>query len=258
MSIGYSSTIRPGRLDSRITRSPRRTASRTLWVTKMTVRPGLAPEPLELVVQHVAGHRVERAERLVHEEHVGLLGERTGERDPLAHAAGQLVRQLVAEGCRGSRGRAARSALRVALRAWSLRILSGSSTLPRAVSHGKSADSWNISVVRASPVSTVPALGRSRPATMLSSVLFPQPDAPSRQTNSPGATLSVMLSSACTELPSVPNTLETWSMRQRDARGVLDRWGGRGRPRPPCGSVRSVTVFGLAAPWAPWPPSGPC
>ena len=36
--------------------------------------------------------------------------------------------------------------------------------------------------------STVPDVGWSRPATRLSSVLLPQPDAPSRQTNSPGAT----------------------------------------------------------------------
>ena len=48
-------------------------------------------------MEDVAGHRVERAERLVHEEHVGVLGERAGERDPLAHAARQLVGPLPAE-----------------------------------------------------------------------------------------------------------------------------------------------------------------
>src|SRR5664280_144219 len=36
--------------------------------------------------------------------------------------------------------------------------------------------------------STVPTLGRSRPATRLSRVVFPHPEAPTRQTNSPGAT----------------------------------------------------------------------
>ena len=46
----------------------------------------------------------------------------------------------------------------------------------------------------------------------LSRVLFPQPEAPRRQTNSPGATSRVMLSSAWRELPSVPKTLDTWSM----------------------------------------------
>jgi hypothetical protein len=48
-------------------------------------------------VQHVAGHRVERTERLVHEQDVGLLGERAGQCRALAHAARQLVGPLVAE-----------------------------------------------------------------------------------------------------------------------------------------------------------------
>ena len=46
---------------------------------------------------------------------------------------------------------------------------------------------------------------------MLSNVLLPHPDAPSRHTNSPRATSSVMLSSACRESPCVPKTLDTWS-----------------------------------------------
>ena len=62
---------------------------------------------------------------------------------------------------------------------------SASSTLPRTVSHGNSAASWNIRPVRSACTSTVPGVGWSRPATRLSSVLLPQPDAPSRQTNSP-------------------------------------------------------------------------
>src|SRR5216684_5670362 len=35
------------------------------------------------------------------------------------------------------------------------------------------------------PISTIPALGRSSPATMLSSVDLPQPDGPTRTVNSP-------------------------------------------------------------------------
>ena len=97
-------------------------------------------------MQQVAGHRVERAERLVHQQDVGVLGEGPGERDPLAHAAGQLVRPLVAEPVevhrleqRLARGPCARS-LRARRAACSAR-----STLPATVSHGNSADSWNIS-----------------------------------------------------------------------------------------------------------------
>ena len=63
------------------------------------------------------------------------------------------------------------------------------------VSQGKSACSWKTSAacpepVRggAPPTSTSPAVGRSRPASRLSVVDFPLPDAPTRQTNSPGAT----------------------------------------------------------------------
>ncbi len=57
----------------------------------------LTPQPLELVVEHVAGHGVERAERLVHQQHVGFLCQRARHRDPLAHAAGELVGELAAE-----------------------------------------------------------------------------------------------------------------------------------------------------------------
>ena len=53
------------------------------------------PDPLDLVVQHVPGHRIQRAERLVHQQHRGVLGKCAGERDPLAHATGQLVRAFV-------------------------------------------------------------------------------------------------------------------------------------------------------------------
>src|SRR3954470_13188524 len=49
------------------------------------------PDARELAEEDVAGLRVEGAERLVHEEDFGVASERAGERDPLAHAPGQLV-----------------------------------------------------------------------------------------------------------------------------------------------------------------------
>ena len=58
--------------------------------------PDLLPDPQQLVVQQVAGDRVQRRERLVHEQHVAVLRERPGQRHALAHAAGQLVRPLAA------------------------------------------------------------------------------------------------------------------------------------------------------------------
>jgi hypothetical protein len=73
-----------------------------------------------------------------------------------------------------------------------------------------SADSWNITAEPSVGVWMLPELGRSSPAMRLSSVDLPQPDAPSRQTNSPGAMSSATSSS--TSGPS-PNRLETPSMR---------------------------------------------
>jgi hypothetical protein len=45
------------------------------------------PDPLDLVVQQVAGDGVHRSEGLVHEQHPRVLGERPGQGDPLTHAA---------------------------------------------------------------------------------------------------------------------------------------------------------------------------
>ena len=54
-----------------------------------------------------------------------------------------------------------------------------------------------------------PLVGRSRPATSDSSVDLPQPDAPIRQVNSPGATVRDTWSSARTAEPPRPYTLDT-------------------------------------------------
>src|SRR4051812_49327114 len=55
------------------------------------------PDPLQLVVEHVARHRIERTERLVHQQDLGVAGERPGEGRPLAHAARELVRLAPSE-----------------------------------------------------------------------------------------------------------------------------------------------------------------
>src|SRR3954471_7094081 len=90
---------------------------------------------------------------------------------------------------------------------------SGSSTLRAAVSHGISAASWNMTAGRDVFSVIFPADGASSPATRFSSVLLPQPDAPSRQTNSPGATVRSTPSSATTARPAGPNVLRTPSSR---------------------------------------------
>ena len=59
-----------------------------------------------------------------------------------------------------------------------------SSTFSRAVSHGKSAASWKRRLTR--PLTSIePACTRSSPASRFRRVVFPQPEAPTRQTNSP-------------------------------------------------------------------------
>src|SRR5262249_30302859 len=77
-----------------------------------------------------------------------------------------------------------------------------------AVSHGNSPGSWNISATLP-PTLIWPAVGLSRPATRDSSVDLPQPDAPIRQLNSPGAAVRVTRSRARTAVPPRPYVLET-------------------------------------------------
>ena len=60
--------MRPGRGLMTTTRVERKTASEIEWVTKTTVEPSSLPDREQLEVQALAGHLVERAERLVHQQ----------------------------------------------------------------------------------------------------------------------------------------------------------------------------------------------
>ena len=75
-----------GRLDISTIRSPSRAASRTLWVTNRTVRLR-SDQMFQLVMEHVAGHRVESAEWFVHEQDGCVEPESTGQSHPLTHAS---------------------------------------------------------------------------------------------------------------------------------------------------------------------------
>ncbi len=58
----------------------------------------IAPEDVEqMILLRLAGQRVERAERLVHQQELGPRHQRPGERGALRHAARQLLRQRVGE-----------------------------------------------------------------------------------------------------------------------------------------------------------------
>ena len=89
--------IRPGRAESSTTRSARNTASAIECVTNTTVAFVASRDPLKLHVHLVARHRVERAERLVHEQDLGVVAQGPGDRDALAHAAGELARERLLE-----------------------------------------------------------------------------------------------------------------------------------------------------------------
>ena len=54
-------------------------------------------QPQELLLQPAAHDRVDGGERLVHQQHHRVGGERPGHPDPLALAAGELVRVAAAE-----------------------------------------------------------------------------------------------------------------------------------------------------------------
>ena len=177
---------RPGRDESSTTRSPRRTASRTLWVTNRTVsfRSSQSRSSSSCSRSRVMASSAPNGSSMSSD--VGVLGERAGQRDALAHAAGQLVRPLVAEAAevherRAARRRAARRSRLAARRA----ACSASSTLPRDREPREQRRLLEHQRGAAARPSTVPAVGVSSPATRLSSVLLPQPEAPSRQTNSP-------------------------------------------------------------------------
>ncbi len=60
---------------------------------------GLAAEPFEQGQDLVLHGGVERGGRLVGEEHVRLVGQREGDHDALAHAAGELVRVVAQAAC---------------------------------------------------------------------------------------------------------------------------------------------------------------
>jgi hypothetical protein len=59
--------------------------------------PRIVPELKQLVLHLAPRERVECRERLVHQQHVGLHGHPTRNRNPLLHAAGQRVRKAVDE-----------------------------------------------------------------------------------------------------------------------------------------------------------------
>ena len=91
-STSTTRATRPGRGVMTTTRSARATASATLWVTKTTVRGRSSQRRWSSRVELLAGERVERAERLVEQQHRGIADQRPGERGALRHPTRELAR----------------------------------------------------------------------------------------------------------------------------------------------------------------------
>ncbi len=93
-SISNIFLTRPGLLASTTTRSDRNAASAISWVMNSAVAAAHAPDTLQLHVHLLARDRIERAERLVHEQDGWRHDQRARDRDPLLHAARKLDRVI--------------------------------------------------------------------------------------------------------------------------------------------------------------------
>ena len=167
------------------------------------------PDVDEQLLHLLARQAVERAERLVHEEDGGVGGERAGDADALAHAAGQFIRGGVGEVLQADQAQqllGAAEALRPARRP---RTSSPSATFSTTVFQGSKVSFWKTTPrsapgpLTSTPLSAIePDDSGRNPAIALSSVDFPQPDAPSATTNARSGMSSDTRSSACTVRPS--------------------------------------------------------
>ncbi len=178
----------------------------------------------------VPGLGVELAGRLVGDEEGGAVGEGPGDGDPLLPAAGEFTGPLcgvVGEADEGQQQFDALLALaRVARRS---RSRSGTPTFSAAVRIGKKPEDWKTKPTRSrrrasSPLSSSPARslpstwtrprsGVSRPPTMFSRVVLPDPERPFRATGSPRGTSKETPRSAWTAAAPVPYDLCTSSTR---------------------------------------------
>ena len=73
--------------------------------------PELGPDAEDLLLHDRARLCVERGERLIHQEHLGIVGERAGDADPLLHAPGELVRIRLGEPAEATSAKISRARL---------------------------------------------------------------------------------------------------------------------------------------------------
>ena len=183
-------------------------ATSSSWVTSRIVWPPACSRAEQL--EHlVAALGVERAGRLVGEQQRRLVGERAGDREPLALAAGQHARRVASPCRRGRAGRAGRGRGSRPACAGAPAITAGSTTFS-STRHAleqveELEDDADVAAPHAGPARPrclpddllarrrviSPSSAMSSPATRFSSVDLPQPDGPMTATNSPALTVEV-------------------------------------------------------------------
>ena len=164
-------------------------------------------DPLQLGLHLLAELEVERAERLVEQEHLRAVDDRAGERDPLALAAGELRRLAAAEPAEPHELERLGGALRRARRSDAFDpqpvgdvLADGHVREERVVLE----DGVHVPRVRrlrghVRAFKQDPALvGRSKPAIRRSVVVLPEPEGPSIVKNSPAGTSRSTPSTATT------------------------------------------------------------
>ena len=176
--------------------------------------PDLLLERLQLDLERLSQLRVERAQRLVQQQHRRVQDERPGERDPLLLAARELRRLPASRSRSAARARAplpTRSLDLVLGHAWRAggrrrrcRTRSGAGTARSSGTRcSRSACAAACTPCRRRRAGSGPRSGCSNPAIIRSVVVLPQPDGPSIEKNSPPACARSMPSTAVTS----PNRL---------------------------------------------------
>ena len=153
------------------------------------------PELEQLAAKRLRAEHVERRERFVHAEQLGLDRHRAREPDLLSHAAGQLARIGVLEPIepdaieqieRARRTQPGRHAARLERH---LDVLldrqPGKERKTLKHNRGERIHAGE----HAAAIQHLPCVGFWRPVIMRSNVLLPQPDGPSSDTNSPAASV---------------------------------------------------------------------
>ncbi len=209
-------------------------------------RADVAMDLRELDLEPLAELEVERAERLVEQQHGRAVDERARDRDPLLLAAGELARQPVAELLEPDEPRAPPRRARATPTSGRVPS-SGRSRRCRARScAGRARSDWKTvltlrrcggsrSTRSVADVDLAAASALTKPPIRFSVVVLPQPDGPSRQKNSPSA---ISRSVGCSA---------SWlAVALRDAGQADRRCRRRAHARAPAGPARARARPGRA------------